>query len=109
MEDAAFDNRLPGLRVRGDKVENVNIAVLPDAVYAAKPLLQARRVPRHIVVNHQMAKLEVNTLAGCLGGHANLRLRAKRLLRPLALVDVHAPMNLTRGKTPALQVIADMV
>ena len=43
--------------------------LLPVAVDPAHPLLEAGRVPRHVVVHHQPAELQVDSLAGGVGRH----------------------------------------
>ena len=45
---------------------------LADAVDAAEPLLDAVRVPRQVVVDHQVGGLQVEALAGGVGGHQHL-------------------------------------
>ncbi len=41
---------------------------LPDTVDPAEPLLQPVRVPRQVVVHHQVSVLQVYALPGCVGG-----------------------------------------
>ena len=54
--------------------------LLAVAVDAAHALLQPYRVPGDIVVDHEPAELEVNSLAGGLGGDENLSILAKLTL-----------------------------
>src|SRR5207249_11911365 len=49
-----------------DHVENVDLPGLPIPVDAAHPLFKPVWVPRDVVVDHEMAKLEVDALASCL-------------------------------------------
>ena len=42
--------------------------LLADAVDAAEPLFEAVRVPRQVVVDHQVGVLEVDAFAGGVGG-----------------------------------------
>src|SRR5262249_36516749 len=100
VQNVSLDNRLALLRVGGDKVEDVDVTLLPDAVNAAEALFETRRVPRHVVVDHQVAELEVNTFTRGLRSHADLRRGTKLLLRPLALVRVHAAVDLTGRVAP---------
>ena len=72
FEDAAFDDGLAFLGLAGHEIEGVDVPLLADAVDAAEPLLQAGRVPRQVVVDHQPAELEVDAFAGRLGRHADL-------------------------------------
>ncbi|HBB17978.1 MAG TPA: hypothetical protein DCZ97_13600 [Syntrophus sp. (in: bacteria)] len=106
MENPAFDNRLSVLGIRCDKVESVTIPVLSDAVNAAQPLLQSGRVPGHVVVDHQVAELEVDAFAGGLCRDADLSGGSENLLRSFALMGVHAAMNFTGAETPSQQMIA---
>ena len=57
---------------------------LADAVDAAEPLLEPVRVPRQVVVDHQVGALEVHALAGGVGGdqHAHVGVGAEELLEP---------------------------
>lgn len=48
-----------------EEVDNHNIELLAIAVAAANALLNALRVPGHIVVDNQGAELEINTLSSC--------------------------------------------
>ena len=58
--------------VGGDQVEDVHVIGLADPVDAAHPLLQPVGVPRDVVVDHQVAELEVDALPGRLGGDHDL-------------------------------------
>ena len=79
----------------------MHVAVLADAVNTTETLLQARRVPGKVVVNHQAAKLEVDALASGLGRDADLAGRAEVFLRTLPLVRIHATVDLAGGIAPA--------
>ena len=93
LKDAAFDDGLAFLGLRRDEIEGVTVALLPDAMDAAKPLLQARGVPRQVVVDHQPAELKVDAFAGRFGGDADLLRGAELLLGALALVRIHAAVD----------------
>ena len=95
VEDATLDDRLALLGIRRHKIEGIAVPFLPDAVDAAETLLQACGVPRHVVVDHQMAELEVDPFARCFVRHADLGRGPKVILCSLSLVGVHAAMNLT--------------
>jgi hypothetical protein len=58
--------------VGGDEVEDEAVLLLAVAVDAAHALLQAHRVPGDVVVDHQPAELQVDALAGGLGGDQHL-------------------------------------
>src|SRR5262245_39144855 len=62
------------LRVDRDKVEDVDFPVLADAMDATHPLFQTVGVPRHVVVDHQMAELQVHALASGVRCDADLHL-----------------------------------
>ena len=72
---------------------------LADAVDAPKPLFDAVRVPRQIVIHHQVRALEVDAFACGVGREENLHLRIvpERLLRLHPLFAAHAAMNADDG------------
>ncbi len=109
FENPALDDGVAVFARGGDEVEGVAVVALADAVDASEPLLQASRVPRHVVVDHQVAELEVDALAGRLGRHAHLGLGAELFLGPLPFVRVHAAVDLARRVAPAAQVLLDVV
>ena len=61
MVDIAFAGFL------GNQIPEVADFGLADAVNTAKALLQAVRVPRQVVVDHQVGVLQVDTFAGRVG------------------------------------------
>ena len=68
---------------------------LPNAVDAPKALLQPVRVPRQIVIDHQVRPLKIDALARRVGRqqHLHLRVVAKRLLGLQALLTAHPTVN----------------
>ena len=52
----------------GDKVPEVTDLLLVDAVDATEALFEAVRIPRQVVVDHQVGVLEVHAFAGGIGG-----------------------------------------
>ncbi len=52
----------------GDQVDDHHVAPLAVAVDAPQALLETRRVPGDVVVDHQPAELQVDPLAGRVGG-----------------------------------------
>ena len=80
-------------RVGGDQVEDVDVAGLPDPVDAAHALLEPVRVPRDVVVDHQVAELEVDALAGRLGRHHDLGPLPELLLCGDALAQLHPAVD----------------
>ena len=67
---ALVDLALAGLL--GDEVPEVADLGLADAVDAAEALLEPVRVPGQVVVDHQVGALEVDALAGGVGGDQDL-------------------------------------
>ena len=68
---------------------------LADAVNATEALLDAVRVPRQVVVDHQVRALQVDALPGGIGGEENLDLGivTERLLRLQAFLAAHAAVD----------------
>ena len=58
--------------VVGDEVPQAADLALADAVDSAEALLDPVRVPRQVVVDHQVRGLEVQALPGGVGGEQNL-------------------------------------
>ena len=84
-----------------DEIEDPHFGPLAVAVNPAHPLLQPRRVPGDVVVDHQPAELQVDALAGRVGGdHVAGAVRppeGRRLALPFP--PVHAAVDL-RGMAP---------
>ena len=78
-------------RIVGDQVPQVADLGLADPVDAPEALLQPVRVPRQVVVHHQVGPLQVDALAGCISSqqHLNVGVMAERLLhrQPLLAAD----------------------
>jgi hypothetical protein len=74
----------------GDEVPQVARALLADAVDAAEALLDPVGVPRQVVVDHQVGDLEVDALAGGVGGDEHLHGRVD----PEPVLDVAAVVAL---------------
>jgi len=66
FKDSAFTG------VRGDEVEDEAIEFLTIAMNAAHALLKADRVPRDVVIDHQPAELEVDSLTCSFCGDEHL-------------------------------------
>jgi len=66
--------------IGGHEVEDQTVLRLAVAVNAPHALLEAVRIPRDVVVEHNVAALEVDALAGCLGRHEHLDLPILELL-----------------------------
>ena len=93
LQQRAVDVALAGLL--GDQVPEVADLGLADAVDAAEALLEAVGVPRQVVVDHQVGALEVDALAGGVGGeqHLHLGVVLERLLRLQPLLAAHAAVD----------------
>ena len=92
-------------RLVGHQVPQVADLGLADAVDAAEPLLEAVGVPRQVVVDHQVRALEVDALAGGVGGeqHLHLGVVLERLLRLQPLLAPHAAVDHDDGLCAAEQ------
>ena len=66
VQEGAVDVALAGLL--GDQVPEVADLGLADAMDAAEALFQAVGVPGQVVVDHEVGALEVDALAGGVGG-----------------------------------------
>jgi len=108
MQNPSFNDRLTILGICRDKVEGVDIAILANAMDAPETLFQPRRVPGHVIVDHQVAKLKVDAFAGGLGRYTNLRASPEYFLSPLAFVRIHAAMNFAGAIPPAFKMIANI-
>jgi hypothetical protein len=58
----------------GDEVPKMTYFGLADAMDAAEALLQAVRIPRQVVVHHEMGALEIYSLASSVGREEHLHL-----------------------------------
>jgi hypothetical protein len=109
MQDAAFDYRLTVFRIGSDEIENIYIAVLANTMNPSKPLFQARGISRHVVVDHQMAKLKVDAFASGFSRNTDLGLCTEKLLRPFTFVRIHPTMDLAEGIAPFLKLFPKVV
>ena len=102
---------LPLDRVRGDEVENVAVFRLAVTVDAAHPLLKASRVPGQIVIEQDIAALQVDAFAGSLGGDEDLGATLARAVAEFLLgakpgaglvpgAGLHAAVDALDGETP---------
>ncbi len=93
----------------GNQVVDVDLVALTVTVDAAHPLLQPSGVPGQIVVEHQVAELQIDALAGSLGGHHHLFLVMKDSLGLVALLGRHRPINSSHAQTPPHQVFHQVI
>ena len=110
LQNAAFDG------VGRDEIEDQAVLALAVAVDAAHPLLQAVRVPGDVVVEEDVADLEVDALARGLGGDQDLDLAFAELLlgvkaraRLVARARLHAAVDAADAEAPGLQPIHEVV
>ena len=89
--------------VVGDEVPQAADLLLADAVDAPEALLDPVRVPRQVVVDHQVRDLEVQALPGSVGREQNLEGGvARELLGDLATLGAtHAAVDRLDGLGPA--------
>ena len=82
----------------GDEVPQVARLLLADAVDAAEALLDPVRVPRQVVVDHQVGDLQVDALAGGVGGDEDLhgRVDAEPVLDLSPVVALDAAVDRRR-------------
>src|SRR5690606_11002332 len=82
-------------RLLRDEIPEVADLLLADAVDATEPLLEAIRIPRQIVVDHQIGALEVDAFASGIrrDEHPNLEVTPDRCLHPHSLVAVRAAVE----------------
>ncbi len=69
--------RAPRSCPRDSEIEDRHRVLLTDAVDSTDALLDPHRVPRQVVVDQDVAELEVPALAAGLGGDQDLRTRAR--------------------------------
>ena len=100
-KDSAFDG------VGGHEVEDQTILVLPVAVDASHPLLEAVGVPGDVVIEEDVARLEVDPLPRSLGGDQDLDLAVTELLlgveagaRLVARAPLHTAMDAADTESP---------
>src|SRR5581483_8575554 len=89
MEDFAF------ARLRSHQIPEMADLCLPNAMNAAKTLLQAIGIPRKIIIDHQVSALQIDPLTSSISGDQNQRLPVlgEGFLRPGSLLTSHAAMN----------------
>ena len=77
--------------VRGDERELVHAARLTEAIHASGPLLEPRRIPRQLVVNHHAALvMEIQALRRGVGGEQRPAALVERVLDAAAFGRRHA-------------------
>ena len=70
----------PSIGVGGNEVEDQAILALAVSVDAPHPLLQPIRIPWNVVVDEEMAELQVDAFARRLGGDHHLHVALLELL-----------------------------
>ena len=81
--------------VFGNQIPKKADLCLFDAVDATKALFETIRIPRDVIVDHQMGALQVDTFAGCIGSKEHLHVCGKqeRVLCGFALFAADASVN----------------
>ena len=79
----------------GDKIPEVTNFLLANAVDAPEALFEAIRIPRQVVVHHQVGVLEIDAFTGGIGGDQNayLRVGTKDRLNAAALVAMGSAVD----------------
>ena len=112
LEEPLVDLAFAG--VFGDEVPEVADLGLADAVDAAETLFEAIGVPGEVVVDHQVAALEVDAFAGGVGGDEDFDLFVlgegilglAALLAPQLAVDGHEGLGPPEERSdPLLEVV----
>ena len=82
-------------RLACDEIPESAHLSLPDTVDTTEALFQAIRIPREIVVHHQVRALKIDTLTGGVCGeqHLDVRIMQEARLRLSALFTTHAAVN----------------
>ena len=109
VQEGAVDVALAGLL--GDQVPEVADLGLADAVDAAEALFQAVGVPGQVVVDHEVGALEVDALAGGVGGEQDLDgdVVEEALLGLAAVLATQATVDDGDGVAAAEQLVGDVV
>ena len=92
---------------RVDEINHHHIALLAVTVTAADALLDSLGVPRQVVIDHQIAKLQIDTLRGGLGRQHDLRAVPEMLHQGCAQVRGLGAGNSIRAIVPAEPILVD--
>ena len=107
-----FEQALEELSLDGvgcAEVEDDAAVLLADAVDASHPLLEPDGVPGQVVVDHQVAELQVDPFPCRLRRDADLSLLVKKLLDALALDRWQAAVDRACGVAPVAEVAFEVV
>ena len=99
------DQHLALAGVARGHVVDLGDTLLPVAVDAPHALLQSRRDPGQVVVDHAGAELEVDALTGSLGSDHHLGTLQKFPLGAAAVVVGHTPVYLSHPVSPLFKQI----
>ena len=83
----------------GNQIPKMTDLCLADAVDAPETLFDAVRVPRQIVIDHQVGALQINALTRCICGdqHLDIRVMGERFLCILTILASQSAMNADNG------------
>src|SRR5690554_6128548 len=86
----------------------MDITLLPDPMDTPESLFEARGIPRQVVIDHQPAELQVDSLTRGFSSYTDLPARAEFLLGALPFVRIHAAVNLACRVSPSFEVLAEI-
>jgi len=89
-----------------NEIPKVADLCLTDAVDTAKALLKAIRIPRQIIVHHEVGPLKVDALAGGIGGEQDLNFRVveETVLGLSPVLAANSAMDHDDGSRPSKEV-----
>lgn len=61
----------------------MHVTLLPESVNSSDSLLKPHRVPWQVIVDHVIAKLQVNSLTACFSCNKDLDFSAEKILHPV--------------------------
>ena len=76
-----------------EEIDGADNCLLADTIHAANPLLDPHGIPRDVVIDDDVTKLEVEPLAAGIRGHQDARFFGELFLDLLALVHAHAAVE----------------
>ena len=95
--------------VLNQHVEDQHIVFLADAVQAADALLQAHGIPGQVVVDHDVAELQVDALATGVGGYQELGMSTEGLAGGDPLLHLHLAVDAGHLVTTTTQGFGDVL
>ena len=92
-EQAVINLALAGFL--GHEIPKVTYLLLANAVEAPETLFKAVRIPRQVIIDHEVGVLEVHAFSGGIGREqdADFRIGAEHFLPLAAFITMHAAVN----------------